>query len=360
MSKDEFLSVGGQAIVEGVMMRSPKYFAVACRAPNKEIVVQAEPIEKTWIGRQKWLKIPFLRGTWALLDGMTLGIRAMKYASNIQLAPEYQPVEEGTSEAGLADDSASTNTNYPRGTTNDPGKEAKAKKIQDGVVAGTIVLSLVMGLFIFKFLPQLAGTSLRDKFNLSGGKTNLIVESIKAVFFIGYLLAISRLQGIQEVFKYHGAEHKAINVYERELPLTMENCKAQTRLHPRCGTSFAIIVLILGFFVFPFIPRFEDLLPQFKGIILMETLGNFIMHVAVLPFIAGIAYELLRFAGKFRDNKVIMALFLPGLWTQYITTSEPNEGQIEVALASLKACLDGENSLKVAPVGEVLMETNQV
>lgn len=343
MSKDEFLSVGGQAIVEGVMMRSPKYFAVACRAPNKEIVIQAEPIEKTWIGRQKWLKIPFLRGTWALLDGMTLGIRAMKFASNVQLDEKYQPVEEGTSEAGLAD-----------------VNPAKANKIQEGVVIGTIILSLALGLFLFKYLPQLGGTILGEKYKFSDPMKNLTVESIKFVFFIGYLVAISRLDGIQEVFKYHGAEHKAINVYERELPLTMENCRAQTRLHPRCGTSFAIIVLLLGFLIFPFIPRFESVWPQFKDSLFMITTGNFLMHVAVLPLIAGIAYELLRFAGKFRDNKAVMTLFLPGLWTQYITTSEPNDGQIEIALASLQACLDGESSLKPAPTGEVFMEAKDV
>lgn len=309
------------------MMRSPKYFSVACRAPNKELVVKTEPIEKTWIGRQKWLKIPFVRGSWALLDAMTLGIRAMRFASDVQLAPEYQV--EGSEEAK-------------------EGQGIQNKKIQEGVITGTIIFSLAFGLFLFKYLPQLGGTTLREKFQLSGQITNLSVEMIKFVFFIGYLLAISQLEGVKEVFKYHGAEHKAINVYERELPLTMENCQAQTRLHPRCGTSFAIIVLILGFFVFPFIPRFEDIWTQFKHNIVLISIGNFVMHVAVLPFIAGIAYELLRFAGKYRDNKVIMSLFVPGLWTQYITTKEPRDDQIEVALESLKACLAEEDRAKVA------------
>jgi uncharacterized protein YqhQ len=347
MSKDEFLSVGGQAIVEGVMMRSPKYFTVACRAPNKELVVKTEPIEKTWIGRQKWLKIPFLRGSWALLDAMTLGIRAMRYASDIQLAPEYQTEETKAKEAEPTS-----------------GEKVMNKRIQEGVITGTIIFSLVFGLFLFKFLPQLVATMISPELKeqaannapkAAGGliqvsKTNLLVETIKFLFFIGYLLAISQLQGIKEVFMYHGAEHKAINVYEKELPLTMDNCRVQTRLHPRCGTSFAIIVLLLGFLIFPFVVRFEAIYPQFRNSNLMMALGNFIIHLAILPFIAGIAYELLRFAGKFRDNKVVMALFVPGLLTQYITTKEPRDDQIEVALESLKACLVQEEAAKATKV----------
>lgn len=337
MSKEDFLSVGGQAIVEGVMMRSPKYFAIACRAPNGALIVKSEPIEKTWIGRQKWLKIPFIRGSWALLDAMTLGTRAMKFASDIQLAPEYQKVEEVVEGDGSE---AKSQDAKPEPVMN--------KKIQDGIIITTLIVSLAFAIFIFKFLPQIAGTVLKEKAQLSDRGTNLTVEIVKIVFFIGYLAAISRLEGVKEVFRYHGAEHKAINALEAELPLTMENCKAQTRLHPRCGTSFAIIVLILGLIAFPFVPRFETLLPQFKGKLFMEVLGNFGMHLVILPFIAGFAYELLRFAGKFRDNATIMILFKPGLWTQLITTQEPEDKHIEVALASLEACMSGERSLKEA------------
>ena len=340
MSKDEFLSVGGQAIVEGVMMRSPKYFAVACRAPNKELIVQAEPIEKTWIGRQKWLKIPFLRGSWALLDAMTLGTRAMKFASNVQLAPEYQPVDpEASAKVELMmKEEGDTTAITPEIIVE---KEiSAAKKIQEGLVFTTIILSLVFGLVAFKLMPQALGTYLREKQNFGDIQTNAIIELIHAVFFIGYLVAIGQLAMVKEVFRYHGAEHKAINAWEAELPLTMENCQAQTRLHPRCGTSFAIIVIILEFFVFTFIPRIN------KGHFLVESVSNFLLHIAILPLIAGVAYELLRFAGKFRHNKLVMSLFLPGLWTQYITTQEPRDDQIEVALASLKACLEGEESLK--------------
>lgn len=332
MAKEDFLSVGGQAIVEGVMMRSPKYFAVACRAPNGELVVKAEPIEKTWIGRQKWLKIPFLRGSWALLDAMALGTRAMKFASDVQLAPEYQPEEKQLEEAA---------------STGKPAERLMDRRIQDGVVVVTMIVSLAFAIFLFKILPQVGGSLIQRQFRLNDYWTNFSVETVKAVFFIGYLLLISRMQLVQEVFRYHGAEHKAINALEAELPLTLENCQKQTRLHPRCGTSFAIIVLILGFMVFPTIPRFETLFPQFKQNLLVYSLGNTLLHIAILPFVAGIAYELLRFAGKFRDNSWVMLMFRPGLWTQLITTSEPRDDQVEVALASLKACLESDSKATV-------------
>lgn len=343
MSKEEFLSVGGQAIVEGVMMRSPKYFAVACRAPNKELIVQAEPLEKTWIGRQKWLKLPFLRGSWALLDAMSLGIRAMRFASDVQLAPQYQP--EGEKPQGTDTEIALAKAHMANAEVEVIGSEYKPpegvnKKIQDGVVITTMLISIVFGLVVFKFLPQALGTYLREKQHFGDIPTNAIIEAIHAVFFIGYMIAIGQLPTVKEVFRYHGAEHKAINTWEAELPLTMENCKAQTRLHPRCGTSFAIIVIILEFFVFTFVPRIN------KGNFFIEAISNFALHIAILPIIAGVAYELLRFAGKFRDNSAIMVLFKPGLWTQLITTQEPRDDQIEVALASLKACLEGEESLK--------------
>lgn len=343
MSKEEFLSVGGQAIVEGVMMRSPKYFAVACRAPNKELIVKAEPLEKTWIGRQKWLKVPFLRGSWALLDAMSLGIRAMRFASDIQLAPQYQP--EGKAPEGTDTEIAVAKAHLEKEELKEVSSEyvppeGVNKKIQDGVVVVTMIISIAFGLVVFKLLPQALGTFLREKQHWGDIATNALIEFIHAVFFIGYMVVIGQLPTVKEVFRYHGAEHKAINTWEAELPLTMENCKAQTRLHPRCGTSFAIIVIILEFFVFTFIPRIN------KGNFFIEAISNFALHLAVLPIIAGVAYELLRFAGKFRDNSAIMVLFKPGLWTQLITTQEPRDDQIEVALESLKACLAGEESLK--------------
>jgi uncharacterized protein YqhQ len=321
MPQGEYLQYGGQAIIEGVMMRSPRFFSVACRAPNGEIVLQAEAIEKTWIGRQKWLKLPFLRGTLAILDSMALGIRAMSFASKIQMDPAYQTEEEKAKAEG---------------------KPEPKKHIQDIAVAGTMIVSIGLALFLFTVLPNILAEQLRFRGVTSGTAINAATETIKGIFIFGYILAISRYKPIQEVFEYHGAEHKAINCLEANEPLTIENCKRQTRLHPRCGTSFIVVVFIIGFIISTLMPRY--IVTGQQGNILLDLLARLgIELVILLPIIAGTSYELIRIAGKFRNTTLVNIFFKPGLMTQYITTREPNEKQIEVALTALKAVVDAEN-----------------
>jgi uncharacterized protein YqhQ len=333
MPKGEYLQYGGQAIIEGVMMRSPRYFSVACRAPNGEIVVQTEAIEKTWIGRQKWLKTPFLRGSLALLDAMALGMRAMRFASNVQLDPSKQaegsePMEVKTGAAAV-----------------------KEQKIQDGAIGLTIVFSLAFGLFLFNYVPNLvAEFSHKALHTTDPRQTNFIAEIAKFVIFLGYIWGIGQLKDVKEVFKYHGAEHKAINTLEHEKPLVFEECLKQSRLHPRCGTSFAIIVLLVGLMVFTFVPRYPlsgNSPGQFP---IWDVTVRFLIELAILPFIAGASYELLRLAGKFRNQGLVNAFFKPGIWTQYLTTREPDEKQIEVALVALQAVLNEEEKDAAPPL----------
>lgn len=319
MPQAEYLQYGGQAIIEGVMMRSPRYFSVACRAPNGQIVLRTEALEKTWIGRQKWLKLPFLRGSLALLDAMALGIRAMRFASNVQMDEEYQP------------------TDQPEGK---PVQKAPSKSIQNLAIGAAMVVGLALGIFIFNILPNLVSEHwFRGQPDFV---KSLVTETAKVILFFAYIWGISRLPEIREVFKYHGAEHKAINTLEARQELQMENCQLQTRLHPRCGTSFAVIVLIIGFVLFPFVPRFHfDIQPIWLAntAAAMARVG---VELLILPIIAGISYELLRLAGKFRNQVWVTIAFKPGLMTQYITTAEPNEGQVEVALTALKAVVKAE------------------
>lgn len=317
MPKGEYLQYGGQAIIEGVMMRSPRYFAVACRAPNGQIVLQTEALEKTWIGRQKWLKWPFLRGSLALLDTMGLGVKAMRFAANVQIDPAYQ----------VPDPSA-------------PEIKVPSKRVQDATIGGTLAVSMVIALLFFNYVPNLV-SQLFQKQGASGMTLNLITELVKIALFLGYLTFIGQLPDIKEVFKYHGAEHKAINTMEADLPLTLDNCKLQTRLHPRCGTSFAIIVLIVSLIVFVFVPRypFSNGHPTF---FLRDVTTRFFVELVILPIIAGVAYELLRIAGRFKRNEVVRAFFWPGLMSQYLTTREPDAPQIEVALTALKAVVAAE------------------
>ncbi|HLK14625.1 MAG TPA: DUF1385 domain-containing protein [Fimbriimonadaceae bacterium] len=318
----EYLQYGGQAIPEGVMMRSPHYFSVACRAPNGEIIAHTEAIEKTWIGRQKWLKFPFLRGSLAILDAMALGGRAMRFATKIQLDDAYQP--------------PSDNPQPEPDPISEPAPPT-SNRIQDAAIGSTLVIGILIGIGIFVVLPN----TIAEQFTRLGvspmGK-NIITEFIKIAFFIGYVGLIGLMPDIRRVFCYHGAEHKAINTLEAGHDLDITNCEAQTRLHPRCGTSFAMIVLILSLLVFTFVPRYP--IPDLPGY--QNVAIRVFVELMILPIIAGIAYEALRFAGKFRNTKLINYAFKPGLWSQYLTTREPDHSQIEVALVALKQVVASE------------------
>lgn len=335
MPKGEYLQYGGQAIIEGVMMRSPRFFSVACRAPNGEIVHQTEAIEKTWIGRQKWLKLPLLRGSLALLDAMALGNQALRFAANIQTDPQYQkPSEDGTTPA-ISETSA------------------PSKKVQDASVWVALIIGLVVGLALFKLAPNLISAFASSKLNIhEDWKINLMTESIVVTFFLSYIWLIGQFGEIKRVFMYHGAEHKAINTMEAEQDLTIDNCLKQTRLHPRCGTSFAIIVLIVSILCFTFLPRPHGFPPLVTGLL------RFLMEIPLLFFIAGISYELLRIAGKFRNAAIIKAVFWPGLMSQYLTTREPDASQTEVALVALKEVLAAEeHGLAPGPAREDALES---
>ena len=356
LTKADYLHFGGQAIIEGVMMRSPNTFAVACRAPNGEIVLQAEPLEKTWIGRQKWLMVPFLRGTWAILDAMTLGVRAMRFAATVQTDERYAAAVSESEDLHAVEPAATGPIPFAAVEPISLGEEraivdgasgegAKGKKsIQDIAIGGTIVFSLAFGLLLFHYVPNIVANAIGGGRHLSDAKTSLITEFVKISLFLGYLYLISRMREIQRVFQYHGAEHKAINALEAREPLDVAHTRPVTRFHPRCGTSFAAIVFILGLFVFPFVPR------PHTGNGFFDVTLRFLTEIAVLPFIAGLAYEGLRFAGKFRDTALVKVVFAPGIWTQRLTTAEPDDTQIEVALVSLQACIDAEEARRAAGI----------
>jgi uncharacterized protein YqhQ len=374
------------------MMRSPRFFSVACRAPNGEIVIQTEAIDKTWIGRQQWLKKPFLRGSLALLDAMALGIRAMRFAANVQMADEYQDPDAPAPEipepkpvglriatnvillvVGLAMvagglgqiPSVALTGSFGRvvavigaflafsggsGLFNlfrkpaDTAHEAPSGRIQDAAIGATMLVSLAFGMFLFNYVPNLVAEFTQRAAHTQDYRViNLVAELVKIVIFLGYIGLIGLMPDVRRVFQYHGAEHKAINTLEAEQELTIENCRAQTRLHPRCGTSFAIIVLLLGLLTFTFVPRYP--VTGHQGNPFLDVTVRFFIELAILPFIAGAAYELLRLAGKFRNQTLVNLAFKPGIWSQYLTTREPDDEQIQVALDSLKACIHAEDAI---------------
>jgi uncharacterized protein YqhQ len=288
------LQYGGQAVIEGVMMRSPRYFAVACRHPNGEIVLKLEDLANSWLARLRWLNRPFLRGTLALLDAMALGIRALRFSADVQLEEQTQTVQQ--------------------------------KRINDLAIGSTMVVGLLIGLGLFVALPTTLTQLLPWKNPIL---LNMLDGILRIALFLGYVLAVGHLKEIRRVFQYHGAEHKAINTFEAGLPLTLENAQQQSRIHPRCGTSFVMVVLILAIFVFSLTGRPPIWL-------------RIPLHIALLPVVAGIAYEVIKFAGRRKESRFTRWLLAPGLWSQCMTTREPEEAQIEVALRALQAVVEQE------------------
>jgi len=340
---------GGQAVVEGVMMRSKHYFAVSCRRPSTNaIVTRIEPIPAS-VQQFSWLNKPFLRGSLALVDAFGLGYRTLIYAANIQLAdtgarmPDETLIEKAAS-AGEAGPAKSKSQGLP--PKRQPGQYAIT-----GITIGLVsVLALLFGYAFFWLFPAFItdailfhhahhgitffGTN-HGAIHTAGTRrtiwANLFEGAIRIVFFLGYLTVIAQMKNVQRVFEYHGAEHKSINTLEAFEPLDVEHALKASRIHPRCGTNFIFIVLITSVFVFSVIPRFT---PS-DGIALYALMH--LLRLALLPVIAGISYEILRFAGSHRKQKWAQALIAPGLWTQLLTTREPDAEQIECALAALTA-----------------------
>jgi uncharacterized protein YqhQ len=285
--------VGGQAVLEGVMMRGVSVWAVACRKPEGEIQVTSEPIV-SWAKRSRILRLPVIRGVVALAESLKIGFRALAISANAQLADEEEPQEIGGFAWGL-----------------------------------TILFSLVLAVGLFFVIPVGATSLIKDW--LGSALLFWLVEGVlRTAIFIGYIAAISRLPDLRRVFQYHGAEHKTISCFEAGDELVPANAKRYSRLHPRCGTSFLLIVMVLAIFVFAPIG-----LPAWYWLVLSRILG--------IPLIAGLSYEVIKWAGKNRNKAWVRAVMWPGLLLQNLTTREPDEDQLEVAIRSLKAVLAVED-----------------
>jgi len=316
--KEKEFHYGGQAVMEGVMMRGPKDFAVTVRKANGEIVTTREDVEST-LGRFKWLDKPFLRGTLALIDSMALGIKALKYSADIAMTDAMEA--EAAAKAVKAGD-----TDAPP-----PADQAQAKSstVNDVTIGVIMVIGLALGVALFMLVPIFIVRPLKSSLHLVGWQLTGIEGLVKITLFLAYVSAISLLKDIRRVFQYHGAEHKTINAYEDKVELTVENVMKYGKAHVRCGTSFILVVLVSSIIVFMFI--------GWKSILM-----RFVYKLILLPFVAGIAYEVIRFAGKHKDSLFARMLVYPGLLMQKITTREPEPGMIEVAIKSLQSVLERE------------------
>jgi uncharacterized protein YqhQ len=292
--------VGGQAVLEGVMMRGVSVWAVACRRPDGEIEISSEPI-KPWAQRHRLWRLPVLRGVVALGESLKIGFRALAISANAQLEDD---------------------------------EEGEPEEIGGWVWGLTIALSMVLAIGLFFVVP--VGLTSLIKGQLGSPFLFWLVEGVlRTAIFIGYIAAISRLQDLRRVFEYHGAEHKTISCYEAEDELTPARAKLYSRLHPRCGTSFLLIVMVLAIFVFAPLG-----LPAWYWLVASRILG--------IPLIAGLSYEVIKWAGKNRRKRWVRGIMWPGLMLQKLTTREPDEEELAVAIASLEAVLARESPEQAA------------
>ncbi|MGA7396278.1 MAG: DUF1385 domain-containing protein [Solirubrobacterales bacterium] len=284
--------VGGQAVLEGVMMRGVSNWAVAVRTPDGEIEVTREGVI-SWARRHPVLRWPVIRGVVALAESMKIGFKALGISANAQLAEDEQEEEIGGLAWGL-----------------------------------TIAFSLLLAVGLFFVIPVGLTSIFKDQ--LGSAFLFWLVEGVlRTAIFFAYIFAISRLRDLRRVFEFHGAEHKTISCYEAEDELIPSRAKLYSRLHPRCGTAFLLIVMVLAIFVFAPIG-----LPAWYWLLLSRILG--------VPLIAGLSYEVIKWAGRNRDRKWVRGVMWPGLMLQNLTTREPDESQLEVAIAALQAVLEVE------------------
>ncbi len=293
-------SIGGAAVMEGVMMRGPHSIAVAVRKPDGEIeidVKETKPVSK----RNFFLKLPIVRGCIAFFESMITSTKALMYSASFIDVEEEEPSKF---DAWL--------------------EKVFGDKLKDAILYLSVILSLFMSVGLFILLPTWLVSLVR--IFCSNQVVLTVAEGVtRIVIFLGYLILVSQMPDIKRVFEYHGAEHKTIACYESGEELTVENAKTKCRLHPRCGTSFLLIVMVVSIIVFSFL-KWDN--------ILIRTLTR----LALLPIVAGISYEIIKLAGRY-DNFATRIVSWPGLMLQKITTREPDESQLEVAIASMKAVI---------------------
>lgn len=325
--KNKDILYGGQAVIEGVMMRSPRYFAVACRKPDGEIELRREEVKSLW-GRARTVKIPFIRGVFILIDALHLGVKALMFSANLALEEEQKKHEPKNHESKNHESKNHESKNHeseslePKDQKKAAESKTRGQRINDIAIGLTLPIGLLIGVFLFVILPNLAAGFLKAPLHENTLLLNLVEGVIRIVIFVLYILAISLMPDIRRVFMYHGAEHKAINMFENGEELTAENAQRFTTRHVRCGTSFIVLVLIISIFAFSFFGW-------------DNWVERILSRLLILPVVAGFAYEIVRFVGRRRDSALARLLVVPGLWFQRLTTREPTDDMVEVAIRAL-------------------------
>lgn len=314
MSEQKFdinqpIQVGGQAVIEGVMMRAKGMIATAVRRANGEIVIKRMPFTSV-LEKYTFLNKPVIRGAIGLIEMMYIGISTLNYSAEIAIEDEEAKDNNGVK---------------------------KEKKPQSKLaLTATLIFSLALGVGLFFFLPLFAATQFFDVAQ-KPMEFNIVSGAIRITILLAYLYAISKMKDVHRLFQYHGAEHKAVFAFEQNAPLTVPSAITYTRFHPRCGTSFVLQVMLIAILLFSIM---DTILLQFIDELTLPI--RLATHIPFIPVLGGISYEFLKYSAKHSNTTVGKIFVAPGLWLQKITTEEPDESMMEVSLAALKAALQRE------------------
>jgi len=334
--------VGGQAVLEGVMMRSPHAWAIACRKPSGEVVTMSEPLDRP-SEKHKWMGWPIVRGVMTLGYAMNLGYRALRFSANVAIE-DIMREEQEKSDGAKADKMSHVATaasavppargaaecSQSQTSSSSSQSREKAATVSNWLAAGNLLLSLGFFIFMYKYVPLLAATELKKIDPALGGRIvfNLIDGAIRLLLFLLFIWGVSLWKDIRRVYEYHGAEHKTVFAFENGDPLNVEAVQKYSTYHPRCGTSFLMTVMLISIGFYMLVP-------------FTTFWARFASRIALLPIIAGVSYEIIRFAAKHRGSLFAM-MTAPGLWLQRITTQPPSDEMAQCAITALEQAMSLE------------------
>jgi uncharacterized protein YqhQ len=317
--------VGGQAVLEGVMMRSPHAWAIACRKPSGEVVAMSEPLERP-SEKHKWMGWPIVRGVMTLGYAMTLGYRALRFSANVAIEEVMQSDANATTQVETAASAVPPKRSEAEPSKSDSSREQtreKAATISGWLAAVNIVISLAFFILMYKVVPLVAATELKKINPALGGQVmfNLVDGVIRLLLFLLFIWGVSLWSDIRRVYQYHGAEHKTVFAFENGDPLTTAAVQKYSTFHPRCGTSFLMTVMLISILFYMLFP-------------VTTFWARFALRIALLPVIAGVSYEIIRFAARHRGS-LFALITAPGLWLQRITTKPPSDEMAQCAITAL-------------------------
>jgi len=333
--------VGGQAVLEGVMMRSPHAWAIACRKPSGEVVTMSEPLARP-SETHKWMAWPIVRGVMTLGYAMSLGYRALRFSANVAIEEVMQNDGKSNVEAGnvhvetaasavpLKQSQAEPNTNAATSESAKTKSREKAATVSGWLAAANVIVSLAFFIFMYKYLPLLAATEFKKANPALGGQImfNLVDGAVRLILFLLFIWGVSLFPDIRRVYEYHGAEHKTVFAFENGDPLETAAVQKYSTFHPRCGTSFLMTAMLISIGFYMLVP-------------FTTFWARFASRIVLLPLIAGVSYEIIRFAAKHRGS-LFALMTAPGLWLQRITTKPPSDEQAKCAIVALDHAMELE------------------